>query len=73
MVRIYADRARGQFVLPPDFTFTPGGVVVHKDTYQLLVDLMEQAQNRDPDLHGMYIYNGKPHHDEVVYAGAECT
>lgn len=30
---------------------------MHKDTYELLVDLMEQAPKRDPGLHGMYIYN----------------
>ncbi|GJE90088.1 hypothetical protein PsYK624_062110 [Phanerochaete sordida] len=46
-----------KFVLPPDFTFTPGGVVAHKDTYELLANLMKEAPNRDPDAHDMYIYN----------------
>jgi hypothetical protein len=33
-------------------------LLVHKDVYERVVKLMVQASNRDPDVHGMYIYNG---------------
>ncbi|KIP06136.1 hypothetical protein PHLGIDRAFT_471035 [Phlebiopsis gigantea 11061_1 CR5-6] len=49
--------ASTQFILPSDYTFTPGGLLVHKDTYARAEKLMNQAQNRDPDMHDMYIYN----------------
>lgn len=45
-------------MLPSDYTFTPGGMLVHKDTYARAEKLMNQAQNRDPEMHDMYIYNG---------------
>lgn len=45
-------------MLPSDYTFTPGGLVVHKDTLQRLEKLLQQTEDRDPDAHNMYIYNG---------------
>ncbi|KAL5501708.1 hypothetical protein ACEPAH_8968 [Sanghuangporus vaninii] len=46
-----------QFVLPPDYTFTPGGLLIHKAAFERLWKLFEQAGNRDPDRHNLYIYN----------------
>ncbi|KAL5482522.1 hypothetical protein ACEPAI_9116 [Sanghuangporus weigelae] len=45
------------FVLPPDYTFTPGGLLIHKASFERLWKLFEQARNRDPDRHNLYIYN----------------
>ncbi|KAI0650822.1 hypothetical protein C8Q79DRAFT_945241 [Trametes meyenii] len=46
-----------EFTLPSDYTFAPGGRLVHKDTYQRFQKLFDAARNRDPDEHAMYIYN----------------
>ncbi|KAI0677630.1 hypothetical protein C8Q78DRAFT_1003597 [Trametes maxima] len=51
-----ANNAPG-FTLPSDYTFAQGGRLVHKDTYQRFQKLFNAAKNRDPDEHGMHIYN----------------
>ncbi|KAH8114402.1 hypothetical protein DFH11DRAFT_1841190 [Phellopilus nigrolimitatus] len=43
--------------LPQNYTFTPGGVMLHRTAYERLEKLVEKTQNRDPDLHDLYIYN----------------
>lgn len=53
-----------QFELPPDCTFTPGGMLVHKDTLKRLIKLIEKAKARDPSMFDLYIYNG----DLIVYS-----
>ncbi|KAA1472391.1 hypothetical protein DENSPDRAFT_838647 [Dentipellis sp. KUC8613] len=46
-----------EFVLPPKYTFTPGMTLMSETSWERLKKLAEQAQNRDPDAHGLYIYN----------------
>ncbi|TFY70326.1 hypothetical protein EVG20_g2688 [Dentipellis fragilis] len=46
-----------EFILPAKYTFTPGMTLMHETSWERLKKLAEQAQNSDPDAHGLYIYN----------------
>ncbi|KAI5119393.1 hypothetical protein M0805_005936 [Coniferiporia weirii] len=45
------------FTLPQDYTFSPDGVLMHTSAYEWLEKLLEKANNRNPDMHGVYVYN----------------
>ena len=56
-------RVPWQSVIPPGHDFLNPNVFISKPAKDIAVKLFEKADDRNPDLHDMYIYNGKvPHH-----------
>ena len=48
-----------QFKLPPDYTFSPSGQLMHKEAFKRLHKLIKESEKRDPDRFNMHISNGK--------------
>lgn len=46
-------------VLPDDYTFLNPWIMISKKAKEIYEGLEEEAEARDPDAHGVYIYNGK--------------
>jgi hypothetical protein len=55
-------RTRIPSVIPAGYTFLNPNTFMSQKGYDKVRDLLRKADNRNPDLFHMYIYNGTSHH-----------